>query len=50
VWEKELQGLLDVILEKGCQELHVEGGKNLIRLYPGTNDMDFPEPEGTFYF
>jgi len=33
VWQKKLQGLLEVVLEKGCSELHVDGGQKLIELY-----------------
>ncbi|KIM41225.1 hypothetical protein M413DRAFT_445266 [Hebeloma cylindrosporum] len=34
VWKKEVQSLLDLILEKGCSELSVQGGETLVKLYP----------------
>jgi hypothetical protein len=44
VWKKEFQRLLDLILEKGCSELYVEGGEKLIGLYP--EHVKFPGVEG----
>ena len=34
VWKKESQDLLDIVLEKGCNELYVEGREKLIGLDP----------------
>ena len=33
VWKKKLQGLLDLILEKGCSQLCIQGGAKLVELY-----------------
>ncbi|KIM41251.1 hypothetical protein M413DRAFT_445290 [Hebeloma cylindrosporum] len=40
VWKEEFQGLLDVVLEKGCYELHVQGGATLIGLYPSGAEFE----------
>jgi hypothetical protein len=32
-WKKEFQGLLNLVLEKGCHKLCVQGGAKLIKLY-----------------
>jgi len=45
VWKKEFQGLLDLVLEKGCDELYVQGGKTLIGLYP-EQVVEIPDVEG----
>jgi len=45
VWKKEFQGLLDLVLEKGCDELYVEGGKTLLELYPKPV-VEIPDVEG----
>ena len=33
VWKREFQGLLDLILEKGCYDLCVQGGVRFIEFY-----------------
>jgi hypothetical protein len=49
VWQKEFQGLLDLILEKGCYELYVGGGHQLIGLY-AEHMVEFLDVEGKFCF
>ena len=48
VWKKEFQGLLDLVLEKGCYELFVRDGASLIGLDP-EHVVEFPDVEGGFY-
>ena len=42
VWKNEFQGLLDVVLEKGCYELYVEGGTTLVPQHI----VEFPDIDG----
>ena len=49
VWKKEFQGLLDVVLEKGCNELYVEDGVTLIGL-DSKHIVEFPDVDGELYF
>jgi len=49
VWKKEFQGLLDLVLEKGCYELFVRDGASLIGLYP-EHVVEFSDVEGGFCF
>ena len=48
VWKKEFQGLLDIILEKGCSQLYVWGGAELIKFY--SKHVEFPHAEGKVLF
>jgi len=48
VWKKEFQGLLDLILEKGCYNLCVQGGVRFIEFY--SKDAEFPQAEGRSFF
>jgi len=45
-WEKEFQGLLNLVLKKGCHELYVQGGAKLIKLY----SKRIVDVEGEFSF
>lgn len=38
LWKEALQSLLELVLEKGCHELYVQGGETLIGLYPKQGD------------
>lgn len=39
VWKEEFQSLLDLVLEKGCRELFVQGGETIIGLYLQQGDV-----------
>jgi len=49
VWKKEFQGLLDLVLEKGCDELYVQGGKRIIRRY-AEQVVEIPDVEGALCY
>lgn len=49
VWKEEFQGLLDVVLEKGCYELYVEDGATLVGLF-SKHIVEFPDVDGELYF
>lgn len=48
VWKREFQGLLDLILEKGCYDLCVQGGVRFIEFY--SKYVEFPHAEGMSFF
>ena len=48
VWKNKFQGLLDLILEKGCFQLSVQGGAKLIEFY--LKHVEFPHAEGKSCF